>query len=493
MPQTTQLEDHPFLRYNPAVRGAVNTVEWMVIALILAFTFRAFVMEAFRIPTGSMAETLRGEHYALRCHRCGYRFDVGADSAIGPTCPSCSYVLPPDAFVPISNGDRILVLKSIYQFKDPRRWDVVVFKNPSDPIENYIKRMVALPGETIEIIDGDIYINNRIARKPPRVQRELWMPIYTNDYQPSPEMVSAAVADDRNPGPEWRQPFQNEPGCDWDLNAGSGTVFELNSVPDSRVQTIRYVPLTKDDFKCTYGYNHSRLNYSQPVCSDLMIQYYVINQSRDGVVGAVIEKYVTSYFGRVNFKGTMQVGRLVNGSFVELATAPTPVTPGKASQFRFAIVDHQLVLEYGNEKLRFDLGDRPGAMGEISKLQNPQAKIFGTGTLRLMHTGIYRDTYYISRGNERAGTGEPFTLGKDEFFVCGDNSPNSSDARLWRQNGKGNNGKTYNAGTVPRDYLMGKAFAIYWSNAFRPTPNIMPIIPNVSRVGLIYGSSEKTY
>ena len=54
-----------------------NTFEWLITAFILAFVFRAFVMEAFRIPTGSMADTLNGAHFRLRCPQCGYEYDYG--------------------------------------------------------------------------------------------------------------------------------------------------------------------------------------------------------------------------------------------------------------------------------------------------------------------------------------------------------------------------------------------------------------------------------
>ncbi|GAI19318.1 unnamed protein product, partial [marine sediment metagenome] len=46
-----------------------DTFEWLITAFILAFVFRAFVMEAFRIPTGSMADTLKGAHFRLRCRQ----------------------------------------------------------------------------------------------------------------------------------------------------------------------------------------------------------------------------------------------------------------------------------------------------------------------------------------------------------------------------------------------------------------------------------------
>src|SRR5512142_1689317 len=54
-----------------------NAFEWLITAFILAFVFRAFVMESFRIPTGSMADTLMGAHFRLRCPECGYRYEYG--------------------------------------------------------------------------------------------------------------------------------------------------------------------------------------------------------------------------------------------------------------------------------------------------------------------------------------------------------------------------------------------------------------------------------
>ena len=52
----------------------------------------------------------------------------------------------PDPRYPSFNGDRILVDKLVYDFAEPRRWDVVVFKYPEDGKTNYIKRLVGLPG-----------------------------------------------------------------------------------------------------------------------------------------------------------------------------------------------------------------------------------------------------------------------------------------------------------------------------------------------------------
>ena len=239
-------------RYSSTLTGIVHTVQWVIIALIPAFVFRAFVMEAFRIPTGSMAETLRGAHHHLRCEKCGYKSDLGADESGsgGPKCPSCGFLDETPIAKPASNGDRILVLKCVYQFTDPRRWYVVVFKNPHDPSENYIKRMIALPGETIAALDGDFYVDGKILRKPPKVQREMWMPIYDNDYQPV--MTKGQAGDDAGSF-HWKQPFVGETGSQWSMNLFGTTYFTLESDPSSE-HTIAYDEALNDDFTGYYAY-----------------------------------------------------------------------------------------------------------------------------------------------------------------------------------------------------------------------------------------------
>src|SRR3954449_1515277 len=58
-----------------------ETIEQILVAFILAFVFRAFVVEAFVIPTGSMAPTLLGAHMRFTCDDCGYQFDVNYNAS----------------------------------------------------------------------------------------------------------------------------------------------------------------------------------------------------------------------------------------------------------------------------------------------------------------------------------------------------------------------------------------------------------------------------
>src|SRR5438552_19006960 len=67
----------PAVKSSDAGEGNIKeTIESILVAFILAFIFRAFVVEAFVIPTGSMAPTLMGAHMRFTCQDCGYPFDV---------------------------------------------------------------------------------------------------------------------------------------------------------------------------------------------------------------------------------------------------------------------------------------------------------------------------------------------------------------------------------------------------------------------------------
>lgn len=98
-------------------------LESVAIAVILAVIIRFFLFQPFYIPSGSMEPTLKP-------------------------------------------GDRIIVNKLIYRYSQPKRGDIMVFKYPRDPQRDFIKRVVGLPGETIDIKDSIVYINNSVIPQP---------------------------------------------------------------------------------------------------------------------------------------------------------------------------------------------------------------------------------------------------------------------------------------------------------------------------------------
>ncbi|MFH1613876.1 MAG: signal peptidase I [Planctomycetota bacterium] len=478
------------------LKEIVNTFEWLVVAFILAFSFRAFVMEPFRIPTGSMADTLKGDHYRLRCIQCGYRYNYDFDSTFTgmsrqTRCPSCGYYQAITSADRPVNGDRILVLKCIYQLFEPRRWDVIVFKNPTEPRINYIKRLIACPGETVEIIDGDIYINGKISRKPPGVQKELWMPVYDNDYQPARPEIS------RFNGRSWKQPFRLT-GSAWQLRKNIPTVFSLDS-PADETHTMVYDTNAGNDFKATCAYDEVVFYPHRPNCSDLMVRFNVTITSAKGRIGIGLTKYGTLYTAAVDFSGRMILTRTRLDGVPEQLTCRQVDSPklDKPIPMQFANVDRQLIFEFGDKKLTYDLGMQPDSTELERAGIPPEVTIFGSGQIIVSHTAVFRDIYYliqqVRNGSVcRAAHGQPFTLNADELFVLGDNTANSGDSRYWLDEGIGNNGISYRSGVVPRDYLMGKAVFVYWPAGFRPHRNFISIVPNIGEITSIYGSSGKT-
>ncbi|MEE3368262.1 MAG: signal peptidase I [Planctomycetota bacterium] len=150
--------------------GTRETVESLVVAIVLAFLFRGFVAEAFVIPTGSMATTLFGRHNDVQCPECDYWYQTGASAenedrrsgeVLATTCPICRFRMELDKSHEPNHrsfdGDRILVSKFDYDLAEPSRWDVFVFKYPANAKQNYIKRLVGLPNEELKIRHGDVY------------------------------------------------------------------------------------------------------------------------------------------------------------------------------------------------------------------------------------------------------------------------------------------------------------------------------------------------
>ena len=485
-----------------------NIFEWLITAFILAFVFRAFVMEAFRIPTGSMADTLKGAHFRMRCRQCGYEYAYGFNpgsfgmhddtipSGFAPLprtmCPSCGYSNDPGMPMPVANGDRILVLKCLYQFFEPKRWDVIVFKNPTDPNINYIKRLIGLPGEAVQIIDGDIYIDGQIARKPPNVQDELWMPVYDNDYQPVEQY--APIFNKQ----KWEQPFNRSDFSQWSIDGSSPTLFHLDSAED-QIDSLYYNPKITNDFRTNYAYNRVNSYRNMSYCSDLMVRFYCRATSENGSIGISLSKYQSFYRASVDFSGAMVITKIAEGEeeieMARKAVEPPVIDPLKRTLVKFANVDHQLIFEYGDEKLTYDMGLAPEDAGPIRAIIRPKVEIFGSGKLTLSHVAVFRDIHYTSESyNEIKGraTEKPFPLGDDEYFVLGDNSPNSEDCRWWRAEGISNPPlPPYRVGIVPRDYLVGKALFVYWPSGFRPFDQFpLGIIPNVGLMRFIYGGSN---
>ena len=90
-------------------------------------------------------------------------------------------------------GQRLVVSKVVYKFHEPERGDVIVLRRPDSP-PDYIKRIVALPGETVEVQDGTVYINGRELDEPYIKES----PRYTYQERTVPEGEYFVLGDNRN-------------------------------------------------------------------------------------------------------------------------------------------------------------------------------------------------------------------------------------------------------------------------------------------------------
>ncbi|MCI0360638.1 MAG: S26 family signal peptidase, partial [Planctomycetaceae bacterium] len=185
-----------------------ETIESIAMAVILALLFRGFVAEAFVIPTGSMAPTLQGRHKDVQCPKCDYWYQTSASAeenetqltdqhVYTTTCPICRYTQTLDPLHKPNDGsfsgDRIIVGKFCYDLAEPRRWDVIVFKFPGGALQNYIKRLIGLPGEKVWIVGGNIHTCGleepdealKIARKPPHKLDAMLQIVDDTDHIPA--------------------------------------------------------------------------------------------------------------------------------------------------------------------------------------------------------------------------------------------------------------------------------------------------------------------
>jgi signal peptidase I len=115
-------------------------IEAILIALMLALFIRTFIVQAFKIPSGSMKDTLLiGDHLLVT----KFRYGIHIPNEI------------------LFFGNQLFDDYTLFQ-KIPERKDIIVFKFPGDEKRDFIKRVIGLPGETLEIHGQKVYINGKV-------------------------------------------------------------------------------------------------------------------------------------------------------------------------------------------------------------------------------------------------------------------------------------------------------------------------------------------
>ncbi|MCX7704213.1 MAG: signal peptidase I [Planctomycetota bacterium] len=456
-----------------------DNVEAVATAVALAMLIRLFAVEAFVIPTGSMAPTLRGEHISLTCPNCGtevaiafrggfekaYLFETisphskkdvtvvvyGSDLSFNEQevvcpdsgkswyvrvsreklgkatyarrynaiCPVCNWrfkadVVPSD----VCGGDKIFVNKLPFLLREPQRWEVIVFKCPQETTKNYIKRLIGLGGETVQIKGGEIYIDGKMARKPRWARRAVATLVYSS---------------------ELKEKFKER--SVWQIKHGAWRFEEdgFSVQAGSEPNVVEY----GGDITARVPYNEPDSDSGQPV-SDVTLEFRV----KANVDGSVEKNYVLALLGdgtneAVLYLATGRGRSLLRFNCDVVAESEFGLSGGGFHSVEFSKVDNRVEV-YVDGKMLFAYEYETETTG-----RNATIRIGAQGVnVFFKDVRIWRDIYYYARMGGYGDESEPERVPLDSYFVLGDNSENSNDSRVW--------------GSVPSANLMGKAFLVFW-------------------------------
>ncbi len=135
-----------------------------------------------------MVPAVLGAHRDVVCGDCGFHFACDADSQRldrRAACPNCGYADNPLADRLRLLGDRVLIVRSAFALRRPRRWEVIAFRRPEAGYSLCVKRVAGLPGESIEIRNGNVFADGRIQRKTLSQQRAMAILVYDANYPSS--------------------------------------------------------------------------------------------------------------------------------------------------------------------------------------------------------------------------------------------------------------------------------------------------------------------
>jgi signal peptidase I len=470
-----------------------------------------------------MAPTLLGRHAALVCPNCGYRYSrglstEGADLS-GVYCPNDLYpatipamtargrvlwilgyfavsllvagavyvagrrVYHDEQFAkvgsvascvvlfylllgtlqPVRGGDRILVNKLYYRFHPPQRWDVIVFRSPEDISRSFIKRLVGLPGDRVEIRSGDVLVNGVVSRKPEYAQEAVWQPVYDQQYPPAQLN---------------REVWQGPAGCYRD---GPQEVALLAAPKGGRELPVevRFVrrpaqPNGSDitDIFDQCGYDRG---LGQNVVGDLRVwgECALVGSAGSFWVGIIHDQH--RYQVRLEARGEGAMRAVVELDGEPKASADLAASPRSWHRVELRKVDYVLRATVDGEVLGpVDLwtGQAADEVGQEKVLRSTHSGVvLGAAGVeaRVRRLRIDRDIYYTGSvlGSDRPGPAgvQPgpaeVQLGPGEYFVLGDNSPDSRDSRDWR---------------LPMEVgdLVGRALEASEAKYARQRPDLLP-------------------
>jgi signal peptidase I len=509
-PARQQPERKPSAKAKPTSLKVREFVESIVVAIIFVLVIKQFAAETFDIPTGSMEPTLLGAA-------------TGYDKFGGEQ--------------PARQGDHLIGDKLYYKYHPVDRYDIVLFKDPV-PImldgryeehKTLIKRFVGLPGDTIEIRHGDLYVTNHelieeIPEKAREAQDAQWRDVTNADFRnggvPSKDWKLSSTATQVTAS-------GTDNGLEIDLRKRGSATYSHEAPPDdtptfpNRVTDllieVEVRPLESGgavELSITEEGNiytlHVPVGGGEPASLNLELKQAIRKgleqkagpkHAERGDVSLPVNKTTTisltnaddRIIARLDGKEIFRAYAPVEPAYrddTEFEAKLAQDTPGNAAltltecharleHLRLARDVYYTDAFYGeveqrdgrffmrspdprNRKecneviVRLNTDEKEkhfavAAKGPDGRFLLADGKALTDEMTRNGVWGIPPDLTYAVR--------TPYTLGADQYFAMGDNSPASSDSRFW--------------GSVDKKYILGKAVFIFWpfqpfSDKFRP-------------------------
>ncbi len=385
-------------------RAIRRLMEWTILFITGATIFHTWFVLGFPVfcvvQGGSMAPTLLGSHIDSTCPQCGFTFSCDVQdcedrpSTWCAVCPNCATEFAPSSPGGVLTGDRVLIDRTAFLLQRPKRWEVIAFRRSSRGQELVVKRVVGLPGEKIEIKDGDVYAGGEIQRKSLRQQRAMRILVHDNH-------------DDNYTGatPRWRP---EDVGSNWTRQEGNLVHAENTGedigwlvynhagpghhvghpVPGVVVGDNAQAPARITDY-CLYNRGRFQRNEAIHPMADVAMSF------RIGEIHGHGSLWLRATDGRDEFMVKIDPGEK---KYTVKKNPPTPVAasgdlPGslRGQTIEVSLFDRQFLLSIGGRTLDTEnieasgpppISDRPLAIG---------AKGLGVVVDRLR---VYRDVYY---------------------------------------------------------------------------------------------------
>lgn len=374
----------------------------VIASVIAALIFKGFVADVYLVESGSMEPTIFGGE---------------------------------------ERGERVLVR---YQSNPTlKRYDLVVLRRNGVPVPA-VKRVVGLPGESVQIRAGDIYVNGRLLAL--EHSGAPWIDLFDStrqDFAQAFQFESGAEA--------WVQQ-----GAEWQIGSQSDAAPVVEEGENWRLIYKRGL----DDGYITAG--GEPVVGTSPV-GDGRIDLELVVQDSVGELLLELGEAADVFQARLRFLGEECKASLCRASrlkgaapsieILELGSAKIPA--GESLQVSFSNRDNLLQFKISSQAhqlldliARYDANYAPPGKTLVAGAAiGPQVQLSGINLhAKLQRLRVRRDLHYVGIGEH--GVARPLSLGPDQLFVLGDNSMHSADGRLW--------------GATPMAEIMGLPKAVVW-------------------------------